>query len=280
MRTIVHLSDLHFGRVDEGTAERLGRQIRELNPHLVAISGDLTQRARTRQFQAARRFLKSLPQPQIVVPGNHDVPAYNLFRRFLEPLRKYRLNIIDDLLPSYVDDEVAVFGLNSTLSLTTKHGKLRERDIARVCEKLSQLPEPVTRIVVCHHPFDLPPNHTQRDLIRSATSAMRAFAECRVDVILSGHLHLSHTSQTAERYHIPGYSALIVQAGTAISNRCRGELNSFNVLHLQAASVVVETLSWDQKAASYTPLRTEEFKRVSDGWVPANSIDTPSKLDT
>jgi 3',5'-cyclic AMP phosphodiesterase CpdA len=274
MRTIVHLSDLHFGRVDEGTTEPLIRQIKELHPHLVAISGDLTQRARTRQFQAARRFLASLPQPQIVVPGNHDVPAYNLIRRFLEPLRKYRLNVTGELLPSYVDDEIAVFGLNSTLSLTTKHGRLRERDIARVCEKLRQLPGDIAKIVVCHHPFDLPPKHTQRDLIRSATSAMSAFAECRVDVILTGHLHLSHTSQTAERYPIPGYSALMVQAGTATSNRCRGELNSFNVLRIQAASVVVETLNWDQKASSYTLLRTEEFKRVSDGWVPANSSDS------
>ncbi|MFY9531970.1 MAG: metallophosphoesterase family protein [Candidatus Acidiferrales bacterium] len=268
MRTIVHLSDLHFGRVDEAATQPLVRQIRAVQPHLVVISGDLTQRARTWQFQEARRFLESLPRPQIVVPGNHDVPAYNLFRRFLEPLKRYRRYVTDDLLPTYIDDEVAVFGLNSTLSFTTKHGKLRERDIACVCEKLMQLTERVTKIVVCHHPFDLPANHTQRDLIRSAASAMRAFAECRVDVILSGHLHLSHTSQTAQRYRIPGHSALIVQAGTAISNRYRGELNSFNVLQLQAANLVVERLTWDAKTSGYTLLKAEEFTRTSEGWSP------------
>jgi 3',5'-cyclic AMP phosphodiesterase CpdA len=274
MRTIVHLSDLHFGRVDEATTQPLVRQIRELQPHLVVISGDLTQRARTRQFQEARRFLESLPRPQIVVPGNHDVPAYNLFRRFLEPLKRFRQYVTDDLLPTYVDDEVAVFGLNSTLSFTTKYGKLRERDIACVCEKLMQLPGGVMKIVVCHHPFDLPPNHTQRDLIRNAAGSMRAFAECRVDVILSGHLHLSHTSPTTERYRIPGHSALIVQAGTAISNRSRGELNSFNVLHLQAATLMVERLTWDAKALDYTLLKAEEFTRTSDGWSPGTYIGT------
>jgi 3',5'-cyclic AMP phosphodiesterase CpdA len=271
MRTIVHLSDLHFGRVDESVVQPLVRQIVGLHPHLVAISGDLTQRARTWQFQAARQFLDSLPRPQIVVPGNHDVPAYNLFRRFLDPLRKYRLNITGDLLPGYVDDSFAVFGLNSTLSLTTKYGELRQSDIAVVCEKLHQLPEGITKVVVCHHPFDIPPDHTERDLIRSASGAMRAFAECGVDLILTGHLHLSHISRTAQRYRIPGYSALMVQAGTAISNRQRGELNSFNVLRLQGSSAAVETMGWDQNTSDYVLLRTEEFKKKSDGWALSSS---------
>ncbi len=266
MRTIVHLSDLHFGRVDEATTQPLVRQIKALQPHLVVVSGDLTQRARTWQFQEARRFLESLPKPQVVVPGNHDVPAYNLFRRFFDPLKRFRRYITDELLPTYVDDEVAVFGLNSTRSFTTKYGKLRERDIACVCEELMRLPGAVMKIVVCHHPFDLPPNHTERDLIRGAASSMRAFAECRVDVILSGHLHLSHTGQTTDRYRIPGHSALIVQAGTAISTRSRGELNSFNVLRLQAANLVVERFTWDAKTSGYSLLKTEEFTWTSSGY--------------
>ena len=269
MRTIVHLSDLHFGRVDETTTQPLIRQIIALQPHLVVVSGDLTQRARKVQFQEAGRFLESLPQPQIVIPGNHDVPAYNLFKRFLMPLKRYRQYVTNDLLPNYIDDEVAVFGLNSTRSFTTKHGRLREKDIARVCEKLSQLKGAVTKIIVCHHPFDLPLNHTQRDLIRSAESAMRAFAECRVDIILSGHLHRSHTGHTAQRYRIQGYGALILQAGTAISNRYRGELNSFNVLHIQTGTLVVERLTWNVKTSSYALSRAEEFKRTTEGWLPA-----------
>lgn len=269
MRTIVHVSDLHFGRVEEATTQPLVRQVKALQPHLIVISGDLTQRARSGEFQDARRFLESLPQPQIVVPGNHDVPAYNLYRRFAKPLTNYRRYVTDDLLPSYVDDEIAVFGLNSTRSFTTKHGRLRRRDIAAVCAKLMQLTDKASKIVVCHHPFDLPADHTHRDLIRSAGSAMRAFAECRVDIVLSGHLHLGYTTHTAERYRIPGHSALIVQAGTAISNRHRGETNSFNVLHIRDANLIVERLTWDVKTRTYTLLKAEEFTRGAEGWVPA-----------
>lgn len=267
MRTIVHLSDLHFGRTAVATAEPLAQQIRALKPDLVVISGDLTQRARTGQFQEARRFLNSLPMPQIVVPGNHDVPAHNLFKRFFEPLEKYRQHIGDDLLPSYTDEELAVFGLNSTRSFTIKYGRLRRSDIVHVCGELKQLSETVTKVVVCHHPFDLPPKHGRRNLIGNAMTAMRAFARCRVDIILSGHLHVSRTSGTAERYHIPGYSALIIQAGTAISNRYRGELNSFNVLRLRPAELNVEKLVWNAKRLTYTRRGTEEFIKTSDGWV-------------
>jgi 3',5'-cyclic AMP phosphodiesterase CpdA len=97
MRTIVHLSDLHFGRVDQQLIEPLIKTISEIKPDLVAVSGDLTQRARSRQFVEARAFLDALPEPQIVVPGNHDIPLHNIFARFLGPLDKYRRYITDDL---------------------------------------------------------------------------------------------------------------------------------------------------------------------------------------
>jgi 3',5'-cyclic AMP phosphodiesterase CpdA len=266
MRTLVHISDLHFGRVDQATTQPLVRQTKEIQPHLLVVSGDLTQRARPWQFKEARAFLDSLPKPQIVVPGNHDVPAYNLLKRFFEPLKKFHRYITPERLPSYVDDEIAVFGMNSTLSLTTKYGRLRERDIAAVCENLIHVPKGRMKIVVCHHPFDLPANHTPRDLIGGSSSAMQAFAACGVDLILSGHLHLSHTSLTAERYRIPGHSALIVQAGTAISNRGRGELNSFNVLKISQEKLTVERLTWNAASSSYTLLKTERFTRTATGW--------------
>src|SRR6267143_7245922 len=108
MRTLVHLSDLHFGRVDERLIDPLISAVTEINPDLVAVSGDLTQRARSHQFREARAFLDALPQPQIVVPGNHDVPLHNLFTRFLQPLYKYRRYITNDLQPFFTDEEIAV----------------------------------------------------------------------------------------------------------------------------------------------------------------------------
>lgn len=261
MRTIVHISDLHFGRVDPALTEPLLRQIRDISPDLVVVSGDLTQRARSQQFAAAHEFLARIPQPQIVVPGNHDVPAYNLFRRFVDPLSRFRRYITQDRLPSFVDDEIAVFGFNSTLSWTTKHGRLREADISQVCTRLTALHPRIVRIVVLHHPFDLPPAGSERDLLRHASSAMQALAGCRVDLILSGHLHLSHVSETAQRYRIAGHSAVVVQAGTALSVRQRGENNSFNILRLGPAEWKIERRSWNQVTQDYSDIELKVLNR-------------------
>src|SRR5215216_1335726 len=120
MRTLVHLSDLHFNRINGSVIAPLIERVRGIKPDLVAVSGDLTQRARSAQFKEARRFLDALPRPQIVVPGNHDVPMYNLFARFFKPLTKYQRYITNDLEPFYFDGEIAVLGINTARSLTIK----------------------------------------------------------------------------------------------------------------------------------------------------------------
>src|SRR5688572_20358063 len=129
MRTIVHLSDIHFGRVDDTTVQPLVNAVKAVDPHLVVVSGDLTQRARESQFEEAKEFLDKLPDPQIVVPGNHDVPLYNLFARFLAPLDNYRKIINDDTEPVYQDEEMVVAGVNTARSLTWKNGRINEEQV-------------------------------------------------------------------------------------------------------------------------------------------------------
>src|SRR3569832_1650921 len=99
MRTIAHISDLHFGRTDSAVLEGLKRAIVESKPDIVVVSGDLTQRAKRQEFVAAKRFLDALPRPQIVVPDNHDVPLYNVMARWLTPLTRFRRYISKDLAP-------------------------------------------------------------------------------------------------------------------------------------------------------------------------------------
>src|SRR6266550_4663453 len=193
MRTLVHLSDLHFGRVDEQLIAPLISAVTTINPDLVAVSGDLTQRARSQQFKEARAFLDALPQPQIVVPGNHDVPLHNLFARFLKGLEKYRLYITDDLEPFYADEEVAVAGVNTARSLTLKSGRVNRMQVLRVKERFCSYDQSVVKIVVTHHPFDLPEGYHERNLVGRARMAMSGLAECGADLFLAGHLHISHT---------------------------------------------------------------------------------------
>src|SRR6476619_2205828 len=112
MRTVVHLSDIHFGRIDLTTVQPLHDAISRIKPDLLAVSGDLTQRARRTEFAQARRFLDALPFQRLVVPGNHDVPLHNVFRRFVTPLARYTRAITEDLLPVYRDEEMIVVGVN------------------------------------------------------------------------------------------------------------------------------------------------------------------------
>lgn len=266
MRTVVHLSDLHFGRVNPALLDPLIRTVREVEPHLVAISGDLTQRARSHQFKQARSFLDALPKPQIVVPGNHDVPLHNLFARFFEPLTKYKRYITDDLQPTYQDEEMVIVGVNTARSLVFKGGRINESQVSRLRDKFCSFGEEVVKVLVTHHPFDLPEGHDERHLVGRAKMAMTGLAECGADLFLAGHLHISHRGHT-KRYKIQGYSALVVQAGTATSTRERGEANSFNVLRIAFPLISVEQFAWNPLTSSFSASTFEQFKHTVDGWL-------------
>src|SRR4051812_24038963 len=140
MRPIIHLSDLHFGRIDPAILEPLLEFIGEVKPDLVAISGDLTQRARTTEFLAAKEFLAAIPFPQIVVPGNHDVPLHNLFARFARKLDRYRRYITADLQPVFADSEVVAVGVNTARALTWKDGRINRRQLKRLRATLETEP--------------------------------------------------------------------------------------------------------------------------------------------
>jgi 3',5'-cyclic AMP phosphodiesterase CpdA len=266
MRTLVHLSDLHFGRVDEALLAPLREQVERIAPDVVVVSGDLTQRAKSEEFEAARAYLDTLPHPQIVVPGNHDISLYNVFRRFLQPLDRYRRYITDDLDPVYLDEEIAVLGVNTARSLTFKDGRVNQQQLGRIRAELAELDPAVTRIVVTHHPFDLPQSADDDDLVGRAPMAMAAFAESGVDLLLAGHLHVSHSSSTADRYQISEYAALVIQAGTATSTRGRGEVNSFNVIRVEHARVEVDRYGWDMLSQTFSLTMTETFLRSGGVW--------------
>jgi len=266
MRKIVHLSDLHFGRINPVVIDPLIRIVREVEPDVVAVSGDLTQRARSHQFQQARSFLDTLPQPQIVVPGNHDIPLHNVFARFVERLTKYKRYITDDLDPVYEDDELVVLGVNTARSSVWKGGRINETQIAQLKEKFCSLRREVVKAVVTHHPFDLPEGHNERALVGRARMAMTTLADCGADLFLAGHLHVSHTGHT-KRYKIRGHSALVVQAGTATSTRERGEANSFNLLRIAYPDITVEKFAWNPSTTAFAVATREQFKYTAEGWI-------------
>ncbi|WP_133501914.1 metallophosphoesterase family protein [Cognatilysobacter terrigena] len=277
MRTVVHISDLHFGRVEPALLDPLRRAIVDAKPDVVVVSGDLTQRARSAQFEEARDFLATLPGPQIVVPGNHDVPLYDVARRFLSPLTRFHRYITDVEMPVYIDDEIAVVGVNTARSLTFKGGRINVDQVREIEQHFHGLPEHVTRIVVTHHPFDIPEGGDEEDVLGRAPMAMAEFAKAEVDVFLSGHLHRSNIGTTAHRYRIEGFAALVVQAGTATSTRERDEANAFNVLRIGATDALqVQTWRWSAERSAFVPEAETDYRYVhGTGWQPATGAALP-----
>ena len=266
MRTLVHLSDLHFGKVDATLLDPLHDLVHKIAPDVVVVSGDLTQRAKSEQFEEARAWLDTLPGPQIIVPGNHDISLYNVFRRFLQPLTRYKRYITDDLDPIYIDDEIAVLGVNTARSLTFKDGRVNKEQVKTIKEQLSGLAPHITRIIVTHHPFDLPESDHDDNLVDRAPMAMKVFADCGVDLLLSGHMHTSRAGNTSERHRIDDYAALVVQAGTATSTRGRGEVNSFNVVRVEHERIEVDRYGWDEVGKEFSLMKTEPFLRKGSVW--------------
>ena len=266
MKILVHLSDIHFGRIDETVAAAIVPLIHSLTPDVVVVSGDLTQRAKPHEFRAAREFLDRLPKPQIVVPGNHDVPLYNVFQRFFSPLTKYRKFISADLEPFHADDEIAVAGINTARSLTFKDGRINREQMQRLHERMAPLHERMTKFVVTHHPFDLPEGFKEKHLVNRAEEAMGVFLRAGADVLLAGHLHTTHISSTATRYPVDGRAALVVQAGTATSTRSRGETNSFNLIRSDGDRLEVVRWAWEIEEERFLEASTQAFNWTDAGW--------------
>jgi 3',5'-cyclic AMP phosphodiesterase CpdA len=267
MRRIAHISDVHFGREDPLVVKGLLQAIAASAPDLVVVSGDLTQRARVTQFQQAREFLDALPDvPRIVVPGNHDISATNLVRRMVRPMSRYRRYISKDLQPFFVDPEIAVVGVNTVRALSTKDGRINRRQVTASCARFHGLEPDVIRIVITHHPMDLPASDSSNALVGRAAMAMEAFAGCRVDLFLSGHLHTGQTVATSERYLIDGYSAIVAQAGTAVSTRTRGEGNSWNLIEVSPETIDVRQMVWQGEAQRFVATRNESYRRLVSGW--------------
>jgi 3',5'-cyclic AMP phosphodiesterase CpdA len=268
MRRIVHLSDVHFGTADAGVASLAIDKVNELQPDVVVVSGDLTQRAKSREFIAARQFLDQLPKPQIVVPGNHDVPLYNIFARIFTPVDKFQKYITEDLTPTFIDEELAIVGVNTARSFVIKGGRINMEQVEYVQSKMCAVDDSVLKIVVTHHPFDLPENSHHKDVVGRAEQAMPRISDCGGDVFMAGHLHVGHIETTAKRYKLEnGRVALVIQAGTATSARVRGEANSFNLIEFDHPRLEIQRLECRSRSEGFVPAEKKTYVQSDNGWL-------------
>lgn len=274
MRTIAHISDVHFGATDPLVVEAVIADLHHQKPDLVVISGDLTQRARPGQFRAAAEFLKRLPGPQLVVPGNHDIPKFNVFARFLSPLKNYFQYISTDLFPQYQDDEIFVLGLNSARSFTHKSGWLSEEQIREAQQRFTAAGNRM-KVLVTHHPFIPPPRRPKADVILRAEQYLPMLLAVNVDVLLAGHLHLAYHDDLRSHYKAFRDSILSVQAGTATSSRRRGEPNAYNFLSVSPNLCTVAVRGWTGsrfEESLVTRYECQEGHWVAQKQVPVDKI--------
>lgn len=264
MKSIVHLSDLHFGTEHPHLVEGLLSDLDELNPTLVAISGDLTQRARLSQFAAARTFLSKIRQPVLVVPGNHDLPLHNVWRRFWRPLAAYRQYITDELAPAFIDDTLMVVGLNTARSTTWKNGRISHAQIRHLRSVLCDAPPTLFKVLVAHHPFLAPPHNPKESLVGRRSQALQVAEACGTDLILAGHLHVGYSGDVRAGHALIRRSILVAHAGTAVSRRTRRESNAYNVIRIDPPSLAITVRAWT--GDRFAPMDPTRYQKVQGEW--------------
>ncbi len=260
MTTILQLSDTHFGTETGAVVDALEAHVQACNADLLILSGDVTQRGRRGQFARARSFIDRLLDLGVpaclCIPGNHDIPLFNLPLRFLAPYANYRHHMGEELEPVFENSELLVIGLNTTHPRRHKDGRITPVQISQVSQRLQNSHPDKLRIVVAHQPFGLMEPSDRYNLQHNAARALHCWADQGLDIVMGGHIHLPYVLPLSPQY--PGLSREIwtVQAGTALSKRLRGlSPNSFNRLQLKrtAQGKQVQVERWDFRQDSFFP---------------------------
>lgn len=224
---LLQVSDTHFGTEQAPVVEALVALSAAQRPDLVVLSGDITQRARRAQFGRARAFVDRLHAPLLAIPGNHDIPLFDLTSRLLRPYARHREAFGDDLEPVHSSAELLVVGVNTTRWYRHEDGAVSTRQIERVAARLANATRDQLRVVVVHQPVAVPRAGDEHNLLRGRAAALRRWAEAGGDLVMGGHIHLPCVIA------LPGLARPMwaVQAGTAVSWRVRdGQPNSVNLL--------------------------------------------------
>lgn len=259
MINIAHISDLHFGREVPEVVEALVAELNHAPPDLVAVSGDLTQRARIREFKAARAFFDRLPQPLLVVPGNHDVSA-NPVVRFLSPWVHWKRWVSPELEPVVHADQFCAVGVNSArragLYFDWSRGRVNLDQLERA-EAIFSTCKKDLHIVVAHHPFLLTEASIHRRTISRAHIALPRLLKSEVDLILGGHVHLAYSGIVE--------GMVVAQTGTSLSSRLKGEPNSYNRIRADGEVIEIDNMVWQKPR--FTCMGTARFQKRKGTWV-------------
>jgi 3',5'-cyclic AMP phosphodiesterase CpdA len=266
----MHISDLHAGppfRLD--LAEQVAREAHELKPDLLVVSGDFVQRADfPYQWKVITTYLKTLPEPRLMVAGNHDVPLFNPFNRLFRPYNTYKKHISANLNPVFERPGLVVVGGCTAHGLTIDGGRLSAEQIAIIAHLFSRAPEGACKVAVLHHHVINPPGAEGRSKISNAAAAVQLLDRCGVELLLCGHIHVSYVGTTLDVRPDLRQGTIICQSGTTTSRRGKGRehgKNSYNVIEIEDHVIRIGQHMYIEQAGRFVPVAEHVFPRRSAG---------------
>ena len=273
MSTVLQISDPHFGTEQAPVVEALVALARQQRPDLVVLSGDITQRARPAQFAAARAFVDRLGLPAVVIPGNHDIPLFDLWTRATRPYARFSAAFGTDLEPVHRSADLLVVCVNTTRAWRHKDGEVSPLQVDRVAQLLADAQPGQLRIVVVHQPVAVTRDEDKPNLLRGHALAVPRWAAAGADLVMGGHIHLPYVQA------LPGFARPLwaVQAGTALSSRVRdGIPNSVNLLRwgggAPAGCCTIERWDFSARNLAFAHAKRTEIRPVrGDNGKPGDS---------
>lgn len=267
MTRLFHISDIHFGLEDRRALDWVAQCIARERPDAVAITGDLTMRARHREFTAACHWIKALDVPVTVEVGNHDLPYFNLIERFVDPYRRFRS------IEGVLERELPIPGAKIVPLKTTARAQFRlnwskgtvgRAALAQTLAAIDALPPGTRAIVACHHPL-VEAGTRGKALTRGGNHALAELARRNVLAVLSGHVHdafdLIHPTANGP--------VRMIGAGT-LSQRVRSTPPSFNELTLDGDNITVRVRNLE-----HVPTRDMLIDDVPENALPPRTEGEP-----
>ncbi len=258
---IIHLSDLHFGTETPALVQSLLQHMRETPADLLIVSGDLTQIASHAEFVQARDFLRGCGLPVFCVPGNHDIPRYDLLERITDPYHRYREYISPDLQPVLETPQACIAGINTARRILPHwnwaHGAVSGAQLRKLKDTYEATQAPV-RICVMHHPAHKIADGNFKTIVYGGARALQELGAMKVDLVLTGHVH--HAATTLVEYG--DHHTMFLSASTALSRRVRKSANGYNVITIDGPSLHIQMFSYQDNAFSLLETVSHSTNRI------------------
>lgn len=263
----MHLTDLHFGCEDKAALAAAAKYIDEHRPDAVIVTGDISKDGLQQELEDACAWLRALPVPVMITPGNHDVPYYNPIGRIFYPWRRFSRGARGLRVEPWHTEDWSIIPINTAramqLRLNWAQGAISGRQVAQAGRLLKQSERGALRIVITHHPLDWPNDAPIHGATIGGVAAQNALIEAGAELFLSGHLHFASA-------RLIGTRALSITSGT-LSCRVRHEPCAFTVIRRPAPETIeVEVIHVVQ---AVTQTASKRQFRIEGALAPAAPVE-------